>query len=120
MAKVETKRISPAVLQADRDSFAALKAEAEYAPANQAYTVAAITTAESKMNGDQQADSQAVAAAAAARDNVVGSEWAYHNLILGAKDQVVAQFGRDSNQAQAVGLKKKSEYKTRTRKPKKE
>jgi hypothetical protein len=35
--------------------------------------------------------------------------------MLGAKDQIVAQFGRDSNEAEAVGLKKKSEYKTRTR-----
>jgi len=33
----------------------------------------------------------------------------------GAKGQV-AQFGTDSNEAPAIGLKKKSEYKTRTRK----
>lgn len=44
-------------------------------------------------------------------------EWEFHNLILGAKDPRVAQFGRDSNEAQAVGLKKKSEYKTSKRKP---
>jgi len=35
--------------------------------------------------------------------------------MLGAKKQVLAQFGDDSDQAQAVGLKKKSEYKAPTR-----
>lgn len=119
MAKNESKRIVPSVIQADKDSLAALRAETEYAPANPAYAITAITTAENEMNLAQQLDSQAVAAAATARDNAVAKEWNYHNLMLGAKDQVVAQFGRDSNQAQAVGLKKKSEYKSRTRKPKK-
>jgi hypothetical protein len=28
----------------------------------------------------------------------------------GAKDQVAAQFGKDSNEYQSLGLKKKSEY----------
>jgi hypothetical protein len=31
--------------------------------------------------------------------------------MLGVKDQVVAQFGRDSNEVQALGLKKASERK---------
>jgi hypothetical protein len=109
----------PSVIQADRDSFAALEANDRYAPANPAYAAAAISTAQTELNTAQQGESQAVAAAAAARDNAVAKEWKFHNLILGARDQVVAQFGRDSNEAQAVGLKKKSEYKSRTRKPKK-
>jgi hypothetical protein len=64
----------------------------------------------------QEAETQAAAALAAARDDAVAAEWSYHNLVLGMKDQVLAQFGRDSNEAQAVGLKKKSEYKPRSRK----
>jgi len=36
--------------------------------------------------------------------------------VLSAKDQVIAQYGRDSNEAQAVGLKKKSERKRPTSK----
>jgi hypothetical protein len=36
--------------------------------------------------------------------------------MLGAKDQVVAQFGRDSTEVQAIGLKRASEYKPRQRK----
>jgi hypothetical protein len=47
----------------------------------------------------------------AARDAANAAEWALHNLILGAKDQVIAQYGEDSDQVQAIGLKKKSEHK---------
>jgi hypothetical protein len=119
MAKDETKRMTPAVIQADKESFAALEGNDRYAPANPTYAVGVIRTAQTEMTTAQQVESQAVAAAAAARDDAVAKEWNYHNLMLGAKDQVVAQFGRDSNEAQAVGLKKKSEYKGRTRKPKK-
>jgi hypothetical protein len=48
----------------------------------------------------------------------VARERGFHGLILGAKDQIIAQFGRDSNEAQAVGLKKKSERKPPARKAK--
>ena len=36
--------------------------------------------------------------------------------MLGSRDQVVAQFGKDSNEVQAVGRKKVSEYKKPVRK----
>jgi hypothetical protein len=38
--------------------------------------------------------------------------WDFHYAVLEAKSQVKAQFGADSNELQAVGLKKKSEYKS--------
>jgi hypothetical protein len=47
----------------------------------------------------------------AARDSANSAEWTFHNLVLGAKDQVIAQYVEDSDQVQAIGLKKKSEYK---------
>ena len=43
------------------------------------------------------------------RDTAVAAEWDYHNAILGGKRQVVAQYGDDSNETQAVGLTKSSE-----------
>ena len=48
----------------------------------------------------------------AARDVVNAKERAFHNAMLGTKKQVVAQFGENSDEVQAVGLKKKSEYKS--------
>ena len=89
-----------------------------YAPANQAYTVAAITRAHAALQSAQTAEAQAAAAMAAARDDATAREWEFHNLMLGVKDQVMAQFGRDSNEVQALGRKKPSEYKPRARKPK--
>ena len=56
---------------------------------------------------------------AAARDNATAREWEFHNLMPGAKDQVTAQFGRDSNEVQALGLKKSSERKAPKRSGKK-
>jgi hypothetical protein len=116
MGKDETKRLRPAQIQTNKVNFAALKSIADYAPANPAYTVAAVSAAESEVNAAQEHEAQINAAATAARDDVVAKEWRHHNLMLGARDQVVAQYGRDSNEAQAVGLKKKSEYKKPGRK----
>jgi hypothetical protein len=42
-------------------------------------------------------------------DRMVAAQWARHNALLGAKQQVIAQYGDDSDEAQAVGLTKKSE-----------
>ncbi len=118
MAKDQSKRLSPVVIETDKASFAALQAIATYTPANTTFAMAAITSAKAELDAAQQAEAQATAAAATARDNATAKEWAFHNLILGAKDQVVAQFGRDSNEVQEVGLKRASEYKTRRSKVK--
>ncbi|HEX8773037.1 MAG TPA: hypothetical protein VF735_05485 [Pyrinomonadaceae bacterium] len=112
MAKDENKRIRPALLQTDEDAFAALQTIEGYAPANSNYTLAAATTAHAELAAAQARAVQAEAAAAEARDTAVAKEWAFHNMMLGVKDQVVAQFGKDSSQVQALGLKRKSEYRS--------
>ncbi|HWS86230.1 MAG TPA: hypothetical protein VN282_04675 [Pyrinomonadaceae bacterium] len=111
MARNEEKRLKPALIEADESSYAALQAMAGYSPANQVYALGAITGVYESLRGAWTAEAQAEAAYAAARDNAVAREWEFHNLILGAKDQVTAQFGRDSNEVQAIGLKKASERK---------
>lgn len=107
----KTKRIKPAQIEDDERAFAALQAMEAYMPANQAYTVMAITAAHGTLQRAWNVEAQAEAALASARDNAVAREWEFHNLMLGAKDQVTAQFGRDSNEVQAMGLKKASERK---------
>jgi len=107
----ESKRLRPAQIEEDESSYAALQAMAGYTPANQVYSLGAITGVYESLRGAWTAETQAEAALAAARDNAVAREWEFHNLILGAKDQVTAQFGRDSNEVQAIGLKKASERK---------
>lgn len=39
------------------------------------------------------------------------AEWEFHNAVLAMKEVVKGQFGSDSDEAQAVGLKKKSDRK---------
>ena len=113
-----SNRLRPNQVTDDESAFAALQAMAGYAPANQAYTLAAITAAHGALQSAWTAESQAEAALASARDNAVTAEREFHNLMLGAKDQVTAQFGRDSNEVQALGLKKASERKPpRRRRP---
>ena len=111
----QTRRIKPEVLDADEAAFAALQTIVDYRPANPAYRADAVAAARAELAAARTAEAQAAAAAAAARDEAVSKEWNFHNLMLGVKDQVTAQFGRDSNEVQSLGLKKASEYRPRTR-----
>ena len=110
------RRLKPSLLHMDQDCFTALKSVTGYAPVNARYDLDDLQAMHRELTELQQAETRAAAAAANTRKKAAAKEWEFHDLILGAKDQVVAQFGRDSDEAQAVGLKKKSEYKPRTRK----
>jgi hypothetical protein len=117
MAKDQSKKLDGAVIAADENSFAALQAITAYKPANEAFSIAALTEAHRELDAAKTAQAQADAAAATARDVMVEKAWVFHNLVLGMKDQIRAQFGKDSQEVQTVGLKRTSEYKTRQRKP---
>ncbi len=88
-----------------------------YTPANAAYSTANGTTKYTGMTTKEATETQTRAAADAARYDATSAKWDFHNYVLGMKDQVRAQFGADSNELQAVGLKrKKSEHKKPSRK----
>lgn len=116
MADKKTRALSPKILQDDLDAFASLKSIVGYTPSNNAYDVAKGTILKDAMEAAQEKSAQDAAAAAASRDDEVAGEWAFHDFVLGARTQVKAQFGDDSNEIQSVGLKKKSEYKNPTKK----
>ena len=107
-------RLKPVQLQADLDALTALKGFAVYTPANTAYAAAKQTA----MKAAQDAEIAAQNALATARDAATATEWDFHNAMLGVKEQVIAQFGKSSDQVQALGLKKKVEYKTPVRRGK--
>jgi hypothetical protein len=113
-----TKPIAPSILAADRESLAALADIPAYAPANQAYAKEALTALQTDADSTATASVQADATAKAKRDDAVASAWAFHNAIVGMRDSVGVQFGKDSNEFQRVGRKKTTEYKKPTRKPK--
>jgi hypothetical protein len=111
MAKDQTKRLSQKQRQADADGFKALKKVTGYDPKNVQFTVAKGQTALDAMETAQETEVQDQATADASYDDAVAAEWDFHNFMLGAKEQVIAQFTNDSNEIQSIGLKKKSEYK---------
>jgi hypothetical protein len=121
MAKNETVRIRPVILQGDKDALAAIsdyKAPV-YKPANDNFTLDKLQAAEDAMKDAQVTEVQKQNEADNARDAATAAEWAFHNIILEGKNQVKAQYGEDSNQYAGLGLTKKSERSspgTRTKK----
>jgi hypothetical protein len=111
MAKDQNKRLRPKDVDDDTGSFSALKGLVGYIPVNAKYSVVNIQTLYDNMVKLQTKEMQSEANYKSDRDNAIAAEWAFHNGVLGSKDQVLAQFGNDSNEVQAIGRKKVSEYK---------
>ena len=53
---------SGGIIQADKDSFAAIEAMADYAPSNKDYTVAKLQALSDAMGSEQETETQADAA----------------------------------------------------------
>ena len=109
MAKNETIPVAADVLKTDADALAAIAKISDYKPANSNFALAKLTAASDALKEADDAFAQAEADWQAARDAHVAAQWAFHNAMLGAKKQIVAQYGDDSDEAQAMGLTKKSE-----------
>ena len=109
MAKDQTVAVKGEFLKADADALAALQKISDYEPANADFTLNKLNAASDALKDADDAFAQAEAGWQAARDAHVAAQWTFHNAMLGAKQQVVAQYGDDSDEAQAVGLTKKSE-----------
>lgn len=120
MAKNEANRLKPSTLEADIAALNALQTVAGYLPANPAYSATAVAQAISDLRAAQAAEDRTNAALKAARDQAAAAEWEFHNLMLGVKEQAIAPYGKDSVEVQSLGLKRKSEYKSRKPKSKNE
>ena len=109
MAKSRSARLSSRVLNQDREIARAVLGFDDYQPANQDFTPGRIQKALEALEEAEAAEDEAQRAAARAREKAVRLENEFHDLILGTKRQVVAQYGEDSDEIAALGLKKKSE-----------
>ncbi len=111
-----TKPVTPSILIEDEESFDAIAKMTDYSPSNAAFAKDLITAKHTAVAMALSAQREAERTLNDARDALVAAEWEFHNLIIGARQQVLAQYGENSNQVAAVGLKKKQEYKRPTRK----
>ena len=115
MAKHQTIRIRPAYLKADQEAYVGLQSIRDYAPVNPAYARDKLQAGYETLQAAREKQIRLQQELDAARDGTVAAEWEFHNLMLGTKGQVHAQYSDSSNEIQSMGLKKKSEYKPPTR-----
>ncbi len=109
MSSASITRVSTQQLQADVDTYSALKAIPDYLPHNSRYTLQSAGTALDRMRTADETAIQAQNALAAARDALIVAEREFHEIILGVKNETKVIYGPDSDQVAALGLKKKSE-----------
>ena len=106
-----TRRLSPQLIKQDMVSFNGLGAIVNYKTTRPEATSEALQTAYQAMILAQQAETEKLAMYRAAADAARLAEWEFHNAVLAMKEVVRGQYGSDSDQAQAVGMKKKSDRK---------
>lgn len=92
----------------DRITLQAIKGLPDYAPANAAYSVAMLAEAEAVLNSAEERVSSLTGALAQARAELDMATYGFHEGIIAAKAQVVAQYGNDSAAMQAIGFKRRS------------
>ncbi|NQW29702.1 MAG: hypothetical protein HQ472_04240 [Ignavibacteria bacterium] len=64
-----------------------------------------------KVDAALKLEQEALASVAKAREAAILAEAKFHDIVLGAKRQVIAQYGDDSDEITTLGMKKKSERK---------
>ena len=106
-----TRRLPGKTISNDIDSLNALGTVEGYLPVRSDASPKALKANFDAMLAMQQKETELQAMLKAASDTARQAEWEFHNSILGMKEAVRAQFGPDSNAAQAIGYKKKSERK---------
>jgi hypothetical protein len=110
-----SRRLTTQILNQDTDSLIGLNTIQGYNTQRQEAMPEALQQAYRNMLAKQQNEIEKLALYRAAVDAARSAEWDFHNSVLAMKEVVRGQFGADSNEAQAVGLKKKSERKRPTR-----
>ncbi|MEH1967936.1 hypothetical protein [Nostoc sp.] len=112
----KTRRLPSQSISQDITSLHGLQTITTYNTSRADASVANLQQAYQTMLTQQQAETEKLTLYRAATDAARLAEWEFHNAVLAMKEVVRGQYGSDSDQAQAVGLKKKSERKRPNRK----
>lgn len=106
-----SRRLTQNLLQQDIDSLNGLKAIPNYTTPRTQASLETLQQTYQAMLAQQQLETEKLALYRAATDAARLAEWEFHNSVLAMKEVVRGQYGSDSNEAQAIGLKKKSDRK---------
>lgn len=106
-----SRRLTLNLLSQDIDSLNGLKAIPQYSTTRSQATLETLQQTYQVMLAQQQAETEKLALYRAATDAARLAEWNFHNAVLAMKEAVRGQYGSDSDEAQAIGLKKKSDRK---------
>ncbi|WP_375512026.1 hypothetical protein [uncultured Nostoc sp.] len=112
----KTRRLASQLISQDITSLHGLQTISSYNTTRADASVANLQQAYQAMLVQQQAETEKLTLYRAATDAARLAEWEFHNAVLAMKEVVRGQYGSDSDQAQAIGLKKKSERKRPNRK----
>lgn len=115
-AQDQTRRLPSQSISQDINSLHGLQTISTYNTTRTDASVANLQQAYQTMLAQQQAETEKLTLYRAAADAARLAEWEFHNAVLAMKEVIRGQYGSDSDQAQAVGLKKKSERKRPNRK----
>ena len=107
--------VPKATIEKDRAALVALKKLKGYAPSNVALSVEALNALEADLRAAEENELLSTNALGAYRDARTTAGWALHNRLLNVKALVSGDYGPNSDEVQALGLKKKSDYRRRTR-----
>ncbi|MEB3355465.1 MAG: hypothetical protein VKK04_01870 [Synechococcales bacterium] len=106
-----TRRLSAKILDKDIDSLNGLGTVENYVAACSDALSTSLQQCYTEMLTLRQKETEMAVLHKAATDACRQAEWRFHNCVMSMKESVRAQFGPDSNEAQAIGYKKKSERK---------
>ena len=112
----KTRRLPSQSISQDITSLHGLQTVSTYDTTRADASVANLLQAYQDMLTQQQAETEKITLYRDATDSARLAEWEFHNAVLAMKEVIRGQYGSDSDEAQAVGLKKKSERKRPSRK----
>ena len=116
MNKIDySKKIPAKVIDADIESFHGLSFITNYIPVRSEATPEELKAAYDAMFSLQKQEVELAAQIKATSDAARQAEVEFHEAVLAMKETVRGQFGPNSDEAAAIGYKKKSEYKRRRR-----
>ncbi|MBW4417852.1 MAG: hypothetical protein KME13_01335 [Myxacorys californica WJT36-NPBG1] len=106
-----SKRLRDGCIQQDIASLRGAKGIRNFTPLRPEAEVSNLSQIEQELNHLYEIEIQLKAKHKAALDAVREAEWKFHNGVQALKSSVIGQFGKNSNEAEAIGYKKQEDYK---------